>query len=235
VSVEFFELGDGKRESLGMSTFTKADLERAESGGMTAPGATKNMRSRFPRNLMFARAMSNGVRWYCPDVFLGSAVYVPEELGAEVDEETGEILQGEYTIAPQRPLQYVGPAPERGRKVDFDKVPERVTDEELAITRGVVPSLDDDVQFDDDGPDGPFDDAPTDKDKPTEKARKRFHALGSELYGAGWDDKRAELVASVTGGKYTSASMLTAAQTSKLSAGMDAKLAQQAQPDAKSA
>jgi hypothetical protein len=29
--------------------------------------------------MLFARAISNGVKWYCPDVFCGP-VYVPEEM-----------------------------------------------------------------------------------------------------------------------------------------------------------
>lgn len=75
VSLEFFEFVDGKRESLGLSTFTKQDAAKA---------GTQNM-DKFGRNMMFARAMSNGVKWFCPDVFDGNTVYVPEELGATVD------------------------------------------------------------------------------------------------------------------------------------------------------
>ncbi len=75
--IEFFERIDGKRESLGVSSFTAADAKAA---------GTQNM-AKFARNMLFARAMSNGVKWFCPDVFNGSTVYVPEELGAEVDGE----------------------------------------------------------------------------------------------------------------------------------------------------
>lgn len=84
VAIEFFAVApDGKRESLGVSTFTAKDAKAA---------GTKNM-DKFPRNMLFARAMSNGVRWYCPDVFGGNAVYVPEELGAEVDGD-GNVIAG---------------------------------------------------------------------------------------------------------------------------------------------
>ena len=90
VTVEFFE----DKQSLGMSTFTAQD---ATNAGLTGKQIWKN----FPRNMLFARAMSNGVRFYCPDVFSGSAVYVPEELGGEtdsngivvVDSSTGEIVE----------------------------------------------------------------------------------------------------------------------------------------------
>jgi hypothetical protein len=80
--IEFFEYVDGKRESLGISEFT---LEQAQKAGV------KNL-DKYARNMLFARAMSNGVRWFCPDVFSGNAVYVPEELGAEVDGE-GDVIE----------------------------------------------------------------------------------------------------------------------------------------------
>lgn len=85
VSLEFFEIVDGKRESLGISTFTRQDAARA---------GTQNM-DKFGRNMMFARAMSNGVKWFCPDVFSGNAVYVPEELGATVDGD-GNVIDVAY-------------------------------------------------------------------------------------------------------------------------------------------
>lgn len=84
-SIEFFERVDGKLESLGTSTFNLDDARKA---------GTKNL-DKYPRNMLFARAISNGVKWYCPDVF-GSAVYVPEELGAAVNEE-GDIIPGSFT------------------------------------------------------------------------------------------------------------------------------------------
>lgn len=74
--IEFFEDG----ESVGFSEFTRDDAKRAQ---------TKNM-DKFPRNMLFARALSNGVRWYCPDVTNGP-VYTPDELGASVNEE-GDVI-----------------------------------------------------------------------------------------------------------------------------------------------
>lgn len=75
--IEFYENG----QKLGDSTFTIEDAHKA---------GTQNL-EKFPRNMLFARAISNGMRWYCPDVLYGSTVYTPEELGAVVDE-NGEIL-----------------------------------------------------------------------------------------------------------------------------------------------
>lgn len=85
--IEFFERVGGKLESLGISEFTADDARKAQ---------TKNM-DKFPKNMLFARAMSNGVRFYTPDVFNGNAVYVPEELGADVDAE-GNVVE----VTPRR-------------------------------------------------------------------------------------------------------------------------------------
>lgn len=56
-------------ENIGNSTFTIEDAKKA---------LTKNI-DKFPKNMLFARAISNGVKWFCPDVFSGP-VYVPEEM-----------------------------------------------------------------------------------------------------------------------------------------------------------
>lgn len=74
--LEFFENG----VSVGLSSFSKAEAQKA---------GTQNM-DKFARNMLFARAMSNGAKWYCADIFAG-AVYTPEEMGAQVDGE-GEVI-----------------------------------------------------------------------------------------------------------------------------------------------
>lgn len=82
-SIDFFENG----KFIGNSIFT---IEQAKKAG------TKNI-EKFPRNMLFARAISNGVKWYCPDIFVGS-VYVPEEMEGlqEADEISGEVEQGTF-------------------------------------------------------------------------------------------------------------------------------------------
>ena len=79
--IEFRERYGDKWEIIGSSEFTAQDARLA---------GTKNM-DKYARNMLFARAMSNGARWYCPDIF-GGPVYTPEELGAAVDGETGEVI-----------------------------------------------------------------------------------------------------------------------------------------------
>jgi hypothetical protein len=108
----FFEGG----QELGRSIFTKADADAAEVGRMVAPGASRSMIARFARNILFNRAMSNGVRWYCPDVFLGALVYTPDELGAMVDVE-GEIIDLTPTVIttpPPKPGGNGGTGKEKG-------------------------------------------------------------------------------------------------------------------------
>ena len=79
--IEFRERNGDRWEIIGSSEFTAQDARLA---------GTKNM-DKYARNMLFARAMSNGARWYCPDIF-GGPVYTPEELGAAVDGETGEVI-----------------------------------------------------------------------------------------------------------------------------------------------
>lgn len=89
VNIDFYENG----KLVGASPFTEADAIKAQTGNM----------GKFPRNMLFARAMSNGVRWYCPDIFNGVAVYTADELGATVDYETGEIIESTVAEEQKRP------------------------------------------------------------------------------------------------------------------------------------
>jgi hypothetical protein len=210
VAIDFFEIMDGKREKIGTSEFNAADAAKA---------GTQNM-GKFPRNMLFARAMSNGVRWYCPDVFSGNSVYTPEELGARTDDDgyiivdraSGEIIESPKP-APKQPaiksLSEVEP-------LSFD-APLGAIDEFLAIPSPKT--------------------GQTAKEHTESQAAqassagaisagqlKRLHALGTQLYGDGWDDKRHELVENVTAGKSTSSNDLTTAEASRLIAGMERKI-----------
>ena len=88
-SIEFFERNGDKWESVGVSQFTIEDARKA---------GTQNL-EKFPRNMLFARAMSNGAKWYTPDIF-GGPVYTPDELGEVIDGETGEIIHQPVTTGP---------------------------------------------------------------------------------------------------------------------------------------
>lgn len=78
--IDFFEIASGKREKLGTSSFSLEDAKKAELLGRKG-----GMWTKYPRNMVFSRALSNGAKWYTPDVFNGP-VYTPDELGAEVNE-----------------------------------------------------------------------------------------------------------------------------------------------------
>jgi hypothetical protein len=89
--VEFLE----GHESIGVSEFSLEDAQRA---GLLSNETWK----KYPKAMLWARAMSQGARAFCPAVFHG-AIYTPEELGATVTDEgnvvdvgTGEMLQERY-------------------------------------------------------------------------------------------------------------------------------------------
>jgi len=61
--ISFWLLGD-KKEEIGISEFTFQDAAKA---GLVNK---ENWKS-YPKNMMFARALANGVRFYCPDAACG--------------------------------------------------------------------------------------------------------------------------------------------------------------------
>jgi hypothetical protein len=93
----FFEKG----KETGRSRF---DIDDAKKAG------TKNL-DKFPRNMLFARAISNGVKWYAPDIF-NAPIYTPEELGADTDEEGNVIDLKEYATPAPEPPQPPAPKPD---------------------------------------------------------------------------------------------------------------------------
>lgn len=75
-SIDYYQ-GD---TMIGNSTFTIEDAKKAQ---------TKNL-DKFPKNMLFARAMSNGVKWYTPDIFAGP-VYTPEEMANVTEDVVAEV------------------------------------------------------------------------------------------------------------------------------------------------
>lgn len=86
-SIDFFQ---GK-EFIGNSEFTIEDAKKA---------GTKNI-DKFPKNMLFARSISNGVKWYCPDVFAGP-VYVPEEMEHLTVDVKHEVIEETKLKAPNK-------------------------------------------------------------------------------------------------------------------------------------
>lgn len=81
--IDFYE---GK-EKVGTSTFTMKDASAAGLNG-------KDNWKKYPRNMLFARAIANGQKWYAPDVFNGVTVYTPDEMNQSVDDE-GNIIEAQ--------------------------------------------------------------------------------------------------------------------------------------------
>jgi len=94
-TIVFYENG----EVIGESTFTRSDAIAAGA----LDGKNGHTWKKFPRNMMFNRAMSNGVRWYCPDIFAGNVTYTPEELECEVDEEGNTVVDIPVVKSDQQP------------------------------------------------------------------------------------------------------------------------------------
>lgn len=90
-SITFFDLGqrdeNGKPSTIGTTRFTMADAKRAGLNGQNW--------KKYPRAMLFARAISAGYREHCPDALGISPVYVeahgeseiPRPIEAEVIEE----------------------------------------------------------------------------------------------------------------------------------------------------
>lgn len=75
-SITFINSED--KSSIGTSTFTFKDAAKA---GLVNKDVWKN----YPKNMLFARALSNGARFYCPDSICG--YYATEEL-QDLEQET---------------------------------------------------------------------------------------------------------------------------------------------------
>ncbi len=93
--IRFFRIRGQNRAEIGTSEFTLDDADRA--GLLRGANWQK-----YPRNMLFARAMTNGIGWHCPDAF-GGRVYDPSELLDDdaVDAEGG--IVDVSLVAPQAP------------------------------------------------------------------------------------------------------------------------------------
>ena len=92
--ISFYDVSGTEHRPLGVSSFTFKDAAKA---GLVNKDNWKS----YPKNMLFARALSNGARWYCPDVICGW--YTQEEIqdieaspisaSIEITKE-GEIING---------------------------------------------------------------------------------------------------------------------------------------------
>ena len=93
--ITFFERNDAKQwEEIGSSTFTMDDARRAQLNG-------DNWR-KYPRNMLFARCISNGYKAFCPDALGAAPVYVEAHGEMEIQDDAPAALPAPAT-APEKP------------------------------------------------------------------------------------------------------------------------------------
>jgi len=71
--LEFYEKWGEQWQSIGTSEFS---MKEAQQAGLAA----KDNWKKHPKNMLFARALSNGAKWYCADVFLTATYNESDEL-----------------------------------------------------------------------------------------------------------------------------------------------------------
>ncbi len=112
-TLEFFEKLDGGWTKLGESKFDKQDATSAQLVG-------GDNYKKYARNMYFARALTNGMRWYCPDLLRACGGQsethddfdVDETIaettvtgeGETVDTATGEVLDEREDVAGDPPV-----------------------------------------------------------------------------------------------------------------------------------
>lgn len=116
--LEFFEHFEGGRRVVGLSEFTWEDAKRA---GLTSKDNWKN----HPKAMLMARAVSQGVRAYCPDVTMGG-VYVEGEI--EEDDRAPIQLPPQRAEPSPRPQARQRPGPQVG---EFAGQPTQATPSEV--------------------------------------------------------------------------------------------------------
>jgi hypothetical protein len=162
--IEFFEEG----QSIGKERYTMDDAVTAEH----TSGKNSHTWRKFPRNMLFNRAMSNGAKMFCADLFLGGVVYTPEELGARVDG-NGEIIDAGPPDIKVLPNVIEGEVLDTEEELEFD-TPTPAPSEGHPRT----------VAYDEPGPD--YEQAAP---RATQQQRERIGQLGLQL---GYDDAKVE-------------------------------------------
>lgn len=98
---------------VGQSNYNMQDAERA---GL----ANRDNWRKYRKNMLFARALSNGVRWYCPDVFAGIPTYTPDEFDVPVDAQ-GDVID----VTPQKDKK-----PSKKPSEDLKEVEKKIEEKE---------------------------------------------------------------------------------------------------------
>lgn len=86
--IAFYQIDAGNKVELGKSAFTMKDAAKA---GI----CNKEVWKSYPRNLLYARALTNGARWYAADAFCGYTVEEVDDLDVKKIATTVTITDGE--------------------------------------------------------------------------------------------------------------------------------------------
>jgi hypothetical protein len=113
-------------QQVGVSSFT---IEEAKRAGLTSKSAWQG----YPGDLVFARALTRGVRRYAPDLLVGNAAYTLEETGADTHEPIPAELKAKPS-AKEKPSAKNAPAkPTRGTVANEQLQELKACREELRI------------------------------------------------------------------------------------------------------
>lgn len=97
--IQFYENG----EPVYLSKFTVEDAERA---GLTSNRMWRN----YSRNMLFARALSNGARWVAPDAF-GGPVYISGEISGDGNGLSADGSETLEDVISDNAIETAGPDP----------------------------------------------------------------------------------------------------------------------------
>lgn len=116
-ALEFFKRGviDEKWKSVGISEFSMENARAAhladKDNTQTGRGQNGDMYRKYSRNMLFARAMTNGVSWYCPEILKGNSGTAGVSDDFDVEEIVGETSQSAEE-ADRQPEQTARPVAE---------------------------------------------------------------------------------------------------------------------------
>ena len=82
-TITFYLVNNGKREEIGSTTFS---MEDAQNAGLRGDNWKK-----WPKAMLFARAISAGYREHCPDALGAAPVYVQEHGESEIAEDPKQL------------------------------------------------------------------------------------------------------------------------------------------------
>lgn len=121
-TLEFFEKVGGQWLSLGTSSFTKQDAIDAQLAG-------GDNYKKYARNMFFARALTNGMRWYTPDLLRACGAqseshddFDVDETIAETQSETAEVNGDVVDVETGEVIEESAPAAETEPPVEPGEV-----------------------------------------------------------------------------------------------------------------